>query len=250
MFLLLFLKNNRGKIYKTKRFYFTMHYTLQDRGYFNALKIITDEFSRQGMPYALVGGAGTQARIANLLCRVQKTDIPNAVGLEHLLRETKDFDITSNVPEETWIGYFNELQALHPNISVTTERIRSKQLQIHGKEEATVFINYQTGPQDFSGLDESFYKECIETAEPLRLRYSGTNLSVQVATPECLITSKLTRSDPKDVWDIAALVKTMKKYRQYSGKLKQDKIQEYLRRANREEIIGRYDEIKKQIIKE
>lgn len=227
-----------------------MNYTLRDRGYFDALKILAEEFDRREINYALVGGTGIQARISNILCRAQKTDIGNASGLEYLLRETKDFDITSNASEGVFVNYFNELQIVHPNVMIHPEGIRNKRMKVRGKEDVNIFINYQTGPQDLAGLDEYFYNECINTAENLNLRYGNTNFSVSVATPECLITSKLTRNDPKDIWDMGALMKTMKIYKQYSGKLRQGRIEKYLKMANKEEMIGRIGEIKKQILKE
>jgi len=227
-----------------------MNYTLRDRGYFDALKILAEEFDRQGVKYALVGGTGVQARISSILCKAQRTDIGNAMGIEHLLRETKDFDITSNSLEEVFVSYFNELQSLHPNVMINHEGIRSKRMKVRGKNEINVSINYQTGPQDLAGLDEYFYNECINTSEDLNLKYGNTNFLVSVATPECLITSKLTRNDPKDIWDIGALMKTMKMHKKYSGKLRQGRIEKYLKMANKEEIIGRFAEIKKQILKE
>jgi len=227
-----------------------MHYTLKDRGYFDALKVFTDEFERQGAKYALVGGAGIQARVSDILCRALKTGISSTTGLEHLLRETKDFDITTNSPEAFFVTYFNEMQALHPHVSIQSESVRSKRMKLKGKEDTSVFFNYQTGPQDLSGLDEDFYNECIETAQPINLRYNGSNLCVFVATPECLITSKLTRNDPKDIWDIATLMRVMKAHKQHSGKLRDSKIKRYLERANKGEMFGRFQEIKKQILKE
>lgn len=228
-----------------------MNYTLKDRGYFESLKVLAEEFDRQKIRYALVGGTGIQARISNILCRAQKTNMNNVIGLEHLLRETKDFDLTSNASENDFVNYFNELQALCPNVSIHTSGIRSKKMKLKRKDENTsMIINYQTGPQDLAGLNEYFYNECINTAERLNLEYGNTALSVYVATPECLITSKLTRNDPKDIWDIGALLKTMKMHKQYSGKLRQKRIEEYLARANKEEMVGRIAEIKKQILKE
>ena len=221
-----------------------------DREYYDTLKILTEEFDRKGIQYALVGGAGIQARIADFFCKNQKTDISNTIGLESLLRETKDFDITTNSPEEVFVNYFNELQAINPNVSVFPERLRSKRIKVSGKEEISVFLNYQTGPQDFAGLDEHFYLDCIETAQPINLKYSNEECSVFVATPECLIASKLTRNDPKDIWDIGAVMKGMKMCRPQSGKLRQGMIEKYLIRADKGEIIGRLNEIKKQIIKE
>lgn len=227
-----------------------MNYTLRNRGYYDVLKIIAEELESQGIEYALVGGAGVQARIADFFCKKQKTGISDAHGLEELLRETKDFDITSNASEADFIRYFNEIQALNPNVSVYHERARSKKIKFRGKEEVSVFLNYQTGVQDFIGLDEYFYAQCIETAEPIKLKYNGGGFFVKVATPECLVSSKLTRNDPKDIWDIGALMKSMKLCKPSSGKLRQGKIEMYLKRAKKEEIIGRLNEIKKQILKE
>jgi hypothetical protein len=90
----------------------------------------------------------------------------------------------------------------------------------------------------------------LDSATLLDLRYGNQTASVRVAAPECLIASKLTRNDPKDIWDIGALLKTMRIYRNKIGKLKEAKIQDYLTRSGKSEMIGRLAEIKKQILKE
>jgi hypothetical protein len=202
-----------------------MNYTVRDRGYFDLLGKVSEEFERADMRYALVGGTGIQVRIADLLCRSQKVSIKEVPELETLLRKTKDFIIRP-------------------------EGIRSKRVIARGKEKTDVLLNYQTGPQDLAGLDESFYTECIETAEDLFLKYGGSEIMVSVARPEYLIASKLTRDDPKDIWDIGMLLKTIEQNRNHSRKFKPSKVRSLLERANRGEIYGRLEEIRKQILKQ
>lgn len=230
-----------------------MNYTLQDRGYFDVLKMVSDDLNEQRIHYALVGGTGVQARIADISCRAQKTSIPGALSLEHVLRPTNDLDITSTADESFFVGFFNRIQETNPTVIVLDERPRCKQIvmPVKGKKEQTrVFINYQTGPQDFSGLDARFYESCLETATPLTLSYRGSQADVLVASPECLIASKLTRGDPKDVFDISTLLRTMKSYRQIGGRLDQKAVVSYLERAGKGYMIGRLAEIRAQITKE
>jgi hypothetical protein len=227
-----------------------MNYTVRDRGYFDLLGKVSEEFERADMRYALVGGTGIQVRIADLLCRSQKVSIKEVPELETLLRKTKDFDITTNSSEEAFVTFFNQIQAINPGIIIRPEGIRSKRVIARGKEKTDVLLNYQTGPQDLAGLDESFYTECIETAEDLFLKYGGSEIMVSVARPEYLIASKLTRDDPKDIWDIGMLLKTIEQNRNHSRKFKPSKVRSLLERANRGEIYGRLEEIRKQILKQ
>ncbi|MEK6889835.1 MAG: nucleotidyl transferase AbiEii/AbiGii toxin family protein [Nanoarchaeota archaeon] len=231
-----------------------MNYTLQNRGYFDVLKMVADDFNQEGVNYALVGGTGIQSRISDISCRAQKTTIPGTNNLEHVLRPTNDLDITSDADEEFFTGFFNRIQALnHPNVVVLDERPRSKKIvmSIKGKKDPIgVFVNYQTGPQDFSGLDTGFYSDCLETATDLILPYRGSKAQIRVATPECLVASKLTRSDPKDIFDISTLLRTMKTYRQFGGRLDENVVKAHLERAGKGYMVGRLAEIKAQITKE
>jgi hypothetical protein len=225
-------------------------YTLRSAEYFEVLRRVSEQLDKQNIAYALVGGGGIQARIADLLCRVNKTDIPNVPGLETLLRETKDLDITTEAEESDFIRFFNELDLSNPNISVKPRTIRSKRIILNEDDRPEVYINYQTGPQDLAGLDETFYHECIDTAEKLTLKRGNINYRVHVALPEYLITSKITRNDPKDIWDIGALLKLMKQYPGYCKKFRASRIKDMLQRAGKEEIYGRLEEIRKQILKQ
>jgi hypothetical protein len=227
-----------------------MNYTLIDKEYFEILQKVSEQLDRQKIDYALVGGAGVQARITNILCRVNKTDASNVIGLETLLRETKDLDITTKSEEKDFVRFFNELQASNPNILVQPEALRSRKIILKGDEKVCVYLNYQTGPQDLAGLDEIFYYECIETAEDLNLRNGNFRLIASVALPEYLITSKITRNDPKDIWDIGTLLRVMKQYPSYCRRFRPSKVKSMLERAGKEEMYGRLEEIRKQILKQ
>jgi len=228
-----------------------MNYTLKDRGYFETLKRITEELSRHNISYALVGGAAVQTRVADVLSRANKLSIPDIPELETLLRKTKDFDITTKPLEEnfSFVSFFNEFQALNPDLSIIEEGPKTKRINLSGKNPVSVILNYQAGPQDLYGLDSSFYFECIDTAEELDLRYNNSRSKVRVAKPEYIITSKLTRADSKDIWDISVLLKTIEQHRNYTPKFKPSLVKFLLERAGRGEIYGRLEEIQKQILK-
>ncbi|GAI22573.1 unnamed protein product, partial [marine sediment metagenome] len=125
-----------------------------------------------------------QARITDILCRSNRTDASNVVGLETLLRETKDIDITTRAEQTDFVRFFNELQASNSNIFVEPEGIRSRRIILKGGKKTQVYLNYQTGPQDLAGLDEAFYHECINTAENLILRNGNISSRVYVAVPD------------------------------------------------------------------
>ena len=227
-----------------------MNYTLRDKGYFEVLRRVSEQLDKQDIDYALVGGAGVQARITDILCRFNRTDASNVIGLETLLRETKDLDITTRAEEIDFVRFFNELQASNPNIFVEPEGIRNRRIILKGGKKTQVYLNYQIEPQNLVGLDEIFYHECINTAENLILRNGNISSRVYVAVPEYLISSKITRNNPKDIWDIGALLKVMKQYPGYCKKFRPSKVKSILERVNKGEMYGRLEEIRKQILKQ
>jgi len=230
------------------------NYTLQKQGYFETLNRISQELDRQGIEYALVGGAGVQARIANALSLVRRTDISNIPELEHLLRDTKDFDITSWASKEDFVKFFNVLQASnHPRLTVTPYRSGSNIVTLSGnkrREKPTeIYMNYQTGPEDFKGLDSKFYEECIDSAQPLQLWNGNEKCEVNVAKPEFLVSSKLTRYDPKDIFDIGNLLRVIWKNRGYVERFDYSLVKEILERNKKGELYSRLEEIRDQILK-
>ncbi len=226
-------------------------YTLANRDYFDLLGSISEQLDRSEINYALVGGTGVQARIANIVFEAKKEDILTA-RLELLFRGTKDFDLAATSNEEQFIRFFNEFQALNPNATLGSQgKRKQRQITYRGsKTPMEVFLNYEVGPQDFTGLDDSFYYDCVNHAELLRLKNGNKSIRVYVARPEHLITSKLTRYDPKDILDIGNLLKVMQIYGQKAGKLDSHLIKTYLEKADKVELIGRLDEVRKQVLKE
>jgi len=244
------MKIQQGKVYKWGVREYFMNYTIKDKRYFEVLKKVTEEFERENIDYALVGGAGIQARLANILSKNGKIDMQNLVEIDSLLRKTQDFDVTSTSSEEDFVSFFNHLQAINPNLSVFHEALRSKRIHINGRKSTDVFLNYQTGPTDFAGLDDNFYNECINTADFLNLHSGNSPLGVYVAKPEYLIAPKLTRMDPKDIFDITILLKSMQKYGRYNQISLCNNVKALLDRAKKGEVFGRLEEIIGQNLKE
>lgn len=229
------------------------NYTLRDWEYFELLKILVEGLDLSNIDYALVGGGATQAHIASILSKAHRTTIPKVPGLDLILRPTKDLDITSRASSEGFANYFANLQHINePHIEITPKQSRKVQISYKGRnrhEPVTINMNYQTGPQDFAGLDDHFYNECINSARKVDLSYRNEKVSVKVASPVCVITSKLTRSNSKDTFDISNLLNVIY---YYGGGLKSfdfDKVREYLMHAGKPEIYGRLEEIRAQVIK-
>lgn len=186
------------------------NYTLRDYEYFKLLQLIAEELEDEEIDYALVGGGAVQSRIADIFNRRDGLTAPNLS--EFLLRKTKDFDITSRSSESDFIIFLNVLQAKNKRLSVGNKQPRRVNLIYQGRRSqraVSINLNYQLGSQDFSGLNESFYNQCIDTAEALYLNYNHEEVLVRVATPECIVASKLTRSSAKDIVDISMLLNVL-----------------------------------------
>mgnify|MGYP001591437539 CR=1 FL=1 len=169
------------------------NYNLRDWGYFKLLQLLSEGLDFQEIDYALVGGGAVQARIAHAFNAYENMTAPEIP--EPMLRRTKDFDITTHSSEGELATFLNHLQLENEPLTIRPKQPRRVVLTITGRNAApaSVVLNYQTGPRDFSGLSDSFYDECLRTAEDLYLEYNNEGLMVRVATPECIIASKLTR---------------------------------------------------------
>ena len=227
------------------------NYTLRDWGYFKLLQMVAEGLESEDLKYALVGGGATQARIVDLFYRNDGLAVPNIPGVEFLLRKTKDLDITSHSDYADFVSLFNHLQAeSSQRLSVNPKGNKRAVLTYNGRkssEPVVVSINYQTGAQDFSGLDNRFYNECIETAEDLEIVYNNEVARVRVATPESIVTSKLTRNSPKDIVDISNLLKVIKRY---SGTFDDALVREHLRRVGKENCFEMLDQIVDEVLRE
>lgn len=189
------------------------NYTLCDWEYFKLLQLVAEGLENQGIDYALVGGGAVQAHIVALFNKYEGLTISDVPEL--LLRKTKDFDITTRSSEGDLVCFLNELQAENQPLSIRPKQPRRVNLTYKSRRNVqpiVVTLNYQTGPQDFSGLSPEFYNQCLDTAEDLFLTYNNESTKVRVAAPECIVASKLTRASPKDIVDISALLRYLTHY--------------------------------------
>ncbi|MDP3698022.1 MAG: hypothetical protein Q8R47_00395 [Nanoarchaeota archaeon] len=227
------------------------NYTLGDWGYFKLLQLVAEGLDFQGINYALVGGGAVQARVIEAFNKYEKITAPNVPEL--LLRKTKDFDITTHSTEGELVLFLNLLQLENEPLSIRPKQPRRVNIFYSGRNFApvSVVLNYQIGPQDFSGLGEQFYNECLNTAEDLYLRYNNEEVRVRVATPECIIASKLTRSSPKDIVDISGLLRVLARYESRSAKpFNYELVKQYLKEAGKEHCFQNLDEIMTEVLKE
>lgn len=223
------------------------NYTLRDKSYFNLLGELSSELERAGVEYALVGGAGIQARVSEKLSKVRGTDISSLEELD-LLRKTKDIDITSRADDIKFASFFNNWQLINPNISLEEMYGKKKNIQFKtAPYSVDIMLNYQTDPSDLKGLGEKFYYECIDTAEPLELWHGNKDIGVRVAKPEYLIASKLTRSAEKDIYDISLMLKIFDK--DSSNRIDFNKIRNILNESDKPYKIGVLEDIIKDVLK-
>lgn len=228
------------------------NYTLRNQDYFDLLGRVTEGLDEEGIEYALVGGAGVQARICDIIGRARQVPIRSADELDLLLRPTGDYDITAKSTEQDFVKFFNALQAKNaPHILVEQKGKRSARIVFDGTEKIAVTANYQTGPQDFMGLDDEFYEEVIQTADMLNLAYNSHRISARVAQSEALVTSKLTRSTVKDVVDIVSLLRAINTYGGQSlDTFDEEKVRSTLERAGKGEMFSELERINAQVFKE
>lgn len=227
------------------------NYTLGDFGYFKLLQLVAEGFDFQEIDYALVGGGAVQARVVEMFNKYEQITAPDVPEL--LLRKTKDFDITTRSSDAELVSFLNLLQFENEPLSIRPKQPRRVNLTYFGRNFApvSVILNYQTGPQDFSGLGEQFYNECLDTAEVLHLRYNNEEVRIRVATPECIIASKLTRSSPKDIVDISGLLRVLARYEGRSAKsFNYGLVKQYLKEAGKEHCFQNLDEIMEEVLKE
>lgn len=228
------------------------NYTLRNGDYFDLLGRVTEGLNEEGIEYALVGGTGVQARICDIIGRARRLPIRSTEELDLLLRPTSDYDITTKSDEAKFVRFFNTLQAKNtPHILVEPKGKRTARIIFNGTKKIAVTANYQTGPQDFMGLDDEFYEEVIQTADTLDLAYNSHRINVRVAQPEALVASKLTRSTVKDVVDIVSLLRAINTYGGESlDTFDEEKVRNTLERAGKGEMFGEFEKIRAQVFKE
>ena len=228
------------------------NYNLRDWGYFKLLQLVAEGLEFPEIDYALVGGSAIQARIANAFNVYGGITIPDIP--EPMLRRTKDFDIATQSSEGELVRFLNLLQLENEPLSIRPKQPRRVSLVYspgRGISSVSVILNYQTGPQDFSGLGDEFYGECLKTAEDISLHFNNEEARVRVATPECIIASKLTRSSHKDIVDISGLLRVLECYKEKGAKpFNYGLVKLYLKEAKKEHCFQNLDVIMTEILKE
>ena len=228
------------------------NYNLRDWGYFKLLQLISEGLNFQEIDYALVGGGAVQAIIAHAFNAYENMTAPEIP--EPMMRKTKDFDITTRSSEEDLVCFLNELQAENQPLSIKPKQARRVNLTYQSRRNVqpiVITLNYQTGPHDFSGLGEAFYNECLDTAEDLFLTYNNEEARVRVATPECIIASKLTRASPKDIVDISALLRSLLCYEKKGApSFNYGTVRRYLEEAGKAHCYENLTAIVSEVLKE
>ena len=141
----------------------TNKYTIKDENYFTALKCLSEELKQNKISYAIVGAAGVQARIANILTEGGKTSLSKIPGLEYLIRGTGDIDIATNASHTQMVNMFNTIAISYPDLNVQSTATKSPII-------LGININYETSPSDFKEPFKDFYYDIIKTAEALNLK--------------------------------------------------------------------------------
>ncbi len=223
------------------------NYTLKDKGYFNLIGELASELRGSGIRYALVGGAGIQARVCDVLSKAKNTDVSGISEID-LLRKTKDIDIASDTDDSKFTFFFNRWQAVNPNVKLGEMYGKRKNRKFRTTPcSIDLILNYQTEPSDLKGLDENAFYESIDTAQPLELWYGNTAIDVYVAQPEYMVASKLTRAEEKDIYDISLMLKV---FEEHSGKrIDFNRIKFILERAGKDQRYKILEEIIKGVLK-
>ncbi len=228
------------------------NYNLRDWGYFKLLQMIAEGMDHLDINYALVGGGAIQAQIVNVFNNYENVTAPDVSEL--LLRKTKDFDITTRSNEVDLIHFLNMVQLENEPLSIRPKQPRRVNMTYRGRrgtEPISVMLNYQIGVQDFSGLGEEFYNDCLDTAEDLYLNYNNEDMRVRVATPECIVASKLTRASPKDIVDISMLLKVLTSNKSKGVRpFNYDLVKSYLKEAGKEYCYETLATIVAEVLKE
>ena len=143
-------------------------------------------FEEEGLPFAIAGGMGVQALLAN-------------AGLEHLLRRTGDVDVLVNGEDARVVRALNHLSAAEPRLTVI-QNPNAKNARVGPMD-----VDWINEPSRLRGM-ETQWAPSIEHARVVQVR----GLSVPVQQPEVLIAAKLTgqKIRPQDELDIAGVLQS------------------------------------------
>ena len=181
-------------------------YTLLNREYFDIAGKLHEALKEQDIKYAVVGGAGIQARIVDA---VAKQGLESIKDCKHILqtplRATKDIDIATLGGDRGKM--FSAGQKISGSRIGYSPMLDARALKFEPVGKVPITVQYELNKDDFQGLPE-MYDSVINEAEKLNLRYNGKRgIELMVAKPKHLIASKLTRWDSKDIVDTSNLLK-------------------------------------------
>lgn len=220
-------------------------YSLDDEEFTTLLERTDQVLRSRNIPYMFVGGVGTQAHIANCLCKKQGAtlcDLANSAEfrIQDHLRATDDADITldmrkiSGDPSDLKIyqeiadmlhaiegdGYYTSPSGNHL-VSIRLERSGKKRpvfrlgLDREGDSHDTeVALNLYYGPEDTNErwpremveFEARNYFEFFNTLKRISIPFSSErNVDINVKGIEQLLATKIARGRPKDWSDLVLL---------------------------------------------
>ncbi len=179
-------------------------YNIHDDIFLDALELIHDHF--QSDPYAVVGGGAVQVYVSAVAVKKYGLKSIKALnGMSFALRRTGDIDLSFNIDDSQLVQTFNSIPRNPPG-SYTFHNFAKRFILQDGPRRFN--LNYQTQPEDLKGIP-AYYQDIIDTALAVEIPHKGRPLRINIAKPEYLITSKLTRIKPKDQVDIMLLLNAM-----------------------------------------
>jgi hypothetical protein len=143
-------------------------------------------FEEEGLTYAVAGGMGVQALLAE-------------GGLDHLLRRTGDVDVVVNGGDTRVVRALNRLAAAHQRLGVVQNPV-AKNARV-----GPMNVDWINEPSRLRGMEAAFVPS-IDHAHLAHVR--GLELPIQ--EPEFLVAAKLTgqKIRPQDELDVAGVIQS------------------------------------------
>jgi len=152
----------------------------------DVIRALRDAFDEEGLPFAIAGGMGAQALLAE-------------AGLEHLLRATGDVDVVVNADDARIVRALNRLAADHQELTVV-QNPAAKNARV-----GPLNVDWINEPSRLRGMEDALAVS-VERARVVRVR----QLELPVQEPEVLVAAKLTgqRVRPQDELDVAGVLQS------------------------------------------
>jgi hypothetical protein len=200
-------------------------YSLLDKDFYVGLKLVNEKFQEAGIrDLMLIGGTATQAHILGLMSDGGQKPIEvlvnkNEVSPRDRIRQTDDYDLSCLCDDPRKV-----LQAIRSldkhEVEYDRDNVfRTDVLRVGEKRpivkvvsfggEAIVRMNLLSAPQDLERLDQAWFSYFVQNPSVTNLNYDGIPLQMRVTKPEHLVSAKLARYAPKDMFDIHSLIDTM-----------------------------------------